>query len=320
MGLAGSLLKVRFFSIKNINGNLYAKFDVIKPKKLLCEDIVIELSKLNGYSKLLENGLFVGVEQTRKDSLFVSKNNTKTWSKGHIGYFNMFDTLFMEDDKIREILGVDSGWDGEWNQDDILDGLTEKQIQQKIDEYNNDPWIKHYSTMEKIWISLSEIEQFKQKCEKLEIPKEIFNRYIKDKKEYSCTDCKIEKSNTWSRLVNPKNPNKSRIVCFDCSTKYKQLYVHSLNEKTDKVSSGAMMFTSDILKTKDKSQDEQVIHICANLKKINNEYVWVLQELKNQIIDFAQKHAKLGVIGKEVYEIHTENGKRKLIKHKIKNY
>lgn len=187
MGLAGSQLKVRFFSITNIDGNLYAKFDVVRPKKVLCEDKIIDLSKLSEYSKSLKNGLFVGVEQRKRDSLYVPKNTTKTWSKAHVGYFNMFTTLLAEDNKIREVINVDGDWDGEWNQNDILNGLTEKQIQQKIDEYKNDPFIKGYIIMPKLFLEDATVDNFEtkeflnsfiQKCIKYGVAKEVYEHYI----------------------------------------------------------------------------------------------------------------------------------------------
>ena len=127
MGFAGNQIKVRFFSMTNVDGLIYAKFDVLSPKKVLSEDRIVDLEKLGEYSKSLKNGILVGVKQTKRDSLYTAKNTTREWNKGHFGYFNIFDTLFVDDgDKIREILGVDGSWDGEWNKEDILNGLTEK--------------------------------------------------------------------------------------------------------------------------------------------------------------------------------------------------
>ena len=320
MGFAGNQIKVRFFSMTNVDGLIYAKFDVLSPKKVLSEDRIVDLEKLGEYSKSLKNGIFVGVEQTKRDSLYTAKNTTREWNKGHFGYFNIFDTLFVDDgDKIREILGVDGFWDGEWNKEDILTGLTEKQIQFKIDEYKNDPWIKNFPKMNKIWTGLKDTELFIQKCKKLEIPEKTYSYYIKSKKDSFCTDCKKENCTSKTWLTNPKDLNKKRNVCFDCGTKYKPLFIHGMDKKTGQLTMGALVSVSDILRTElgeGKPINKQIIHVCANLEKVNNEYIWVIKKEK-QIIDFAQKYAKLGVIGKEVYEIRTENKKRKVTKYSI---
>ena len=292
MGLAGCQIQVSFFSITNTDGRLYAKFDVIRPKRVLCENKVIKLLKLSEYSKSLENGLFVGIKQHKRDSLYVPKNSTKIWLNGHVGYFNMFDTLLVEDEKIREIINVDNDWDGEWEQDEILDSLTEEQIQQKIDEYNNDPWIKYYSIMEKLWTDFSETKQFKQKCEKLRIPNETFNYYVKNKEEHLCTDCGTENSSMWSNVTDPTDLNKKRTICFNCSTKYKQLYLHPLNKKINESFPGALVVTSNILKTKEdkgKNREEVGIHVCADIEKINGENIWVIYKTKTQTVEIDDK-------------------------------
>mgnify|MGYP001573327100 FL=1 len=123
--LAGSSLKVNFFKIKNKDGNLYATFEVLSPKKVLDGSNVIDLTKLN------DKELFVGTDTfQKKDSLFCEKNSERIWSFGHVGYFALFNTLISEQaDEIRKLLNVSSYWDAEWDSDgDILDGLSEEEI------------------------------------------------------------------------------------------------------------------------------------------------------------------------------------------------
>lgn len=189
MSINAPQLKVKYLSMTNIDGVIYAKFDVIKPKKLLLDDVVVDLTKLGIYSKSLENGMFVGVEQKRKDSLFTAKNTTRTWTEGHVGYFSLGDTLMFDDDKpIREVLGVDGDFDGEWDEEDILDGLSEKEIQLRIDEYKNDPWVKGYAIMPKLFLEDATRENFEikefldnfiKKCVEHNVAKEVYSHYIK---------------------------------------------------------------------------------------------------------------------------------------------
>lgn len=269
--MSGNQIKVKFFSMTNVNNSLYTKFEVISPKRVLYDDVVVDLTKLNVYNKSMKDGMFVGAKQTKKDSLFVGKNLTKTWENGHTGFFSLFDTLIF-DNKIREILGVDGDWDGEWSEEDILDGLSEKEIQLRINKYRNDPWIKYFPTMEKLWTKLAETEQFIQKCKDVGILQETFNYYIKNKQEELCTDCGKEDNTAWTTLRNPENPNKTRNVCLDCSIKYKSLFVHSRNPKTGQLFEGALVQNSNILKT----EADNEVHICADLKEKNGEYIWEL--------------------------------------------
>lgn len=188
MSVNAPQLRVKFFSMTNVDGVLYAKFDVVRPKKILLEDVVVDLTKLGAFSKSLENGIFVGWEQERKDSLYVAKNTTKTWQDGHIGFFSLSNTLmFGNDDPIRKAIGVGGDFDGEWSSDDILDGLSEKEIQSRVDEYKNDPWIRGYPIMKRLFLEDATRENFEteeflnnfiKKCIKHGIPEKVYKHYI----------------------------------------------------------------------------------------------------------------------------------------------
>jgi len=117
----GTQIKVKFYVIKNIDGYCYAKIKVISPKKIIYNNKVIDLTKLDIYSEK-ETGIFTGQEQTRKDSLYVKNGEQKIWNKGHIGYFTLFNTLLSEQHAdIRNLLDVDEEWDGEWEESDVLE-------------------------------------------------------------------------------------------------------------------------------------------------------------------------------------------------------
>jgi len=120
LSFCGSQIKVKFFKMKNINGYCYSSLKVISPKNVMYDDIIVDLTKIDSYSEK-GNGIFIGQEQTHKDSLYVKRGEQKIWKNGHIGYFTLFNTLLSEqDEEIRNLLGVDSDWDGEWDNNDVI--------------------------------------------------------------------------------------------------------------------------------------------------------------------------------------------------------
>ena len=117
----GSQLKVKFYKIVNDNGKLYAQIEVIYPRKVMYNGKIVDLTKLNDFSKY-DKGIFVGVEQEHKDSLYVANNKSKIFPNGHIGYLKLFDLLSFseQDEDVRKLLDVDKNWDAEWTEEDIV--------------------------------------------------------------------------------------------------------------------------------------------------------------------------------------------------------
>ena len=118
----GNNIKVKFFKMVNVDGLLYAQLKVISPKKIWYRGNVVDLTRLNEFSNM-GLGLFVGGEQTaKKDSLYVATNKQKIWEKGHIGYFNLFNTLLSaQSDEVHELLEVDEDFDAEWSDKDVIE-------------------------------------------------------------------------------------------------------------------------------------------------------------------------------------------------------
>jgi len=116
----GSKIKGRFFRIINRDDLLFGEFEVVHPKKVMYLDKVVNLTKLDKLSR--ESPIYLG-PRGYKDSLWVPTNQEKIWNRGHIGYFTLFNALvFGDDEHIREVLGVDDNWDGEWRKEDIITG------------------------------------------------------------------------------------------------------------------------------------------------------------------------------------------------------
>lgn len=117
----GQKLRVKFFKITNIDGKLYASIKVIRPKRIKYKGQIIDFTRLDDYSKI-ENGICVGYEQIHKDSLYVSRGKTRTWDKGHVGYFGILNIFTKEQSKeIEKLLCIENTeWDGDWHKWDIL--------------------------------------------------------------------------------------------------------------------------------------------------------------------------------------------------------
>lgn len=83
------MVKAKFYKMKNINGMLFATVKILSPKKIDHWSLKIDSMRISEYSKLYP--IFVGQEQSHKDSLYVATNQERVWEKGHIGYFNEID-------------------------------------------------------------------------------------------------------------------------------------------------------------------------------------------------------------------------------------
>ncbi len=91
------MVKAKFFKIKNVDGDLYAKVEILTKTTtysgLMTYPFLfpIESSRINEYSK--DHLLYVGDEQSisNRDSLYVAKNKERSWKDGHIGYFDLDD-------------------------------------------------------------------------------------------------------------------------------------------------------------------------------------------------------------------------------------
>lgn len=143
----GNKIRVLFFKIINRENSLFATFSVMNPKKVMYFDKVVDLTKLDVLSK--EEPLFVGV-LGYKDSIYTPTNTTREWSKGHSGYINLFNTLLSGDDeRVRETLGVDDNWDGEWDPGDVIRGDEETFVKKRLEEYkmaNAEPTVYWHCT------------------------------------------------------------------------------------------------------------------------------------------------------------------------------
>ncbi len=80
-------IKAKFFKIKNVDGELYATVSIISPKTVDFDGCKIDTSRISERSKT--NLIYIGVEQTRKDSLYVSAGQERIWLSGHTGYFEL---------------------------------------------------------------------------------------------------------------------------------------------------------------------------------------------------------------------------------------
>lgn len=120
----GSSIKVKFFRIVNKSGHLWARLKVVSPKKVMYKGKVVDLTKLDAYSQNDKHGLYVGVEQGshNKDSLYCKEGGERNWTRGHTGYFKLFNSLTtFQYSEIKELLGIDEDWDAEWDESEIVE-------------------------------------------------------------------------------------------------------------------------------------------------------------------------------------------------------
>lgn len=244
------MLKVKFLSMTNEDSSIFAKFEVIKPKRLLIKGKIVDLTKLGKLSQVSKYGLFVGVEQTRRDSLYVTPGQTRIWEKGHTGYFNVANLLFTNP-QICEELNAPSCWDGEWENEDIIDKVPESEVQQRIKKYILD--IKYNKLMKNLWQGYDNVEKFRELCKN--IPNNIVQTFIDEQLYWKCDDCG-KRVTAISHLVDKKTQRITKKVCSDCSNKYKEIYIHGIMENGERTPGVLVRISSEL-----KGSTEKEIHV-----------------------------------------------------------
>ena len=132
-------IRVKFFEIRNDNGNMFGKFVVVRPKKILVhDDEIVDLTKLEKLS-MNKTGMYVGPEQEEffRDSLFCVKGETKKWNKGHYGSICLNCIFKFYIDKytraLRDLLDAKE-FNGYFGSDRDISKLSDLQIEKMIKE------------------------------------------------------------------------------------------------------------------------------------------------------------------------------------------